>query len=468
MKALFYYIIAVIALAFYFIAFNTVESISGDEAYSIFNAQTEFKDIVHLSMADQNPPLYLFVLKIWIKCFGITEMAVRSMSALFMSSAIVLFFALLRNVFSQPVALITIFFLSVSYSIVYFAQEVRCYALLLLLCVISLHVLYSYFQHQRIYKLVLFSFISVLILLTHYLSVFFLLTVYVTVLFTKDKNTIVKFILTGLFMLLIISPWLIFVLNNMPKKGEFWLQSPSFNNYYFEWIYMFNSRAVFLFFILTLIGYGIYNIFFSSKVKIDSSFNWVLFFSLLSLLPSLMEFSLAQLSPMFIMRYYLYSILGVTAIISFIIYEVYVFNKWASGIMAIVLVVFLSIAYSIHPKKEENWKYIIQNSKDVLGIYPCYVYPSYKTKEVYYYHNRDYFKAVKTFSEKDETNKIYPWVNDTLQVDTIAVVLCLEKDDEKYTKINNSIVNQNYHELKRVEAPNYRGAILLYVKNKNN
>ena len=71
-----------------------------DEAYSINEAQFSVQTIILHSSESDNPPLYYLILHFWTKLFGVSEMAVRSLSAVFSILTSVLIFILVSRNFN--------------------------------------------------------------------------------------------------------------------------------------------------------------------------------------------------------------------------------------------------------------------------------------------------------------------------------------------------------------------------------
>src|SRR5262245_36505017 len=70
-----------------------------DEAYSTSEAQRSLSRIIQDCASTDNPPFYFFLLHFWVKAFGISEAAVRSMSAVFsIASAALLFYYVRKNI----------------------------------------------------------------------------------------------------------------------------------------------------------------------------------------------------------------------------------------------------------------------------------------------------------------------------------------------------------------------------------
>jgi len=83
-------------------------------------------------------PLYYLVLHFWIGFFGISEFAVRSLSAVFGCLSILALYKLGKYLFNVRVAIYCSLFLSVSFFHIYFSQEARMYTLLTLTALLSI------------------------------------------------------------------------------------------------------------------------------------------------------------------------------------------------------------------------------------------------------------------------------------------------------------------------------------------
>jgi hypothetical protein len=110
-----------------------------DEANSVLIAKAGFTGIVDGLSRDNNFPLYYFVLSVWMRVFGDSEVALRSLSAIFYLGGCAATFVLARQLTGESrrgwyAALLY----GVSPLAVRQAQNIRMYALLGMLCGLSL------------------------------------------------------------------------------------------------------------------------------------------------------------------------------------------------------------------------------------------------------------------------------------------------------------------------------------------
>ena len=90
-----------------------------------------------LNAESTNPPLYYLILHFWIKCFGNSELALRTLSVIPSVLAIPVFFGFAKRLLSIRGALIATAILTFSPFQIAYAQEARTFALLSLLLLLS-------------------------------------------------------------------------------------------------------------------------------------------------------------------------------------------------------------------------------------------------------------------------------------------------------------------------------------------
>jgi mannosyltransferase len=109
-----------------------------DEAVAIHSARLDFSGLIDsLAHTEGNPPLYFLLLDGWMRVFGDSEAAIRSLSAIFGTATIVLAFELGRRLATRRVGLVAAALVAFNPLLVWFSQEARPYALLVLLSGLS-------------------------------------------------------------------------------------------------------------------------------------------------------------------------------------------------------------------------------------------------------------------------------------------------------------------------------------------
>lgn len=154
-----------------------------DEATSVLVARDfSFSDIItRFSPGDFHPPIYYFLLKIWISVFGATEIGARSLSVILGSATIPLVFLIGRKLLSEETGLVAALFFATAPLHIYYSQEARMYVLATFLATLLIWFFLRMKEDSgRFYNWVGFIITGSLLIYTHYqtLSLFIVLITY--------------------------------------------------------------------------------------------------------------------------------------------------------------------------------------------------------------------------------------------------------------------------------------------------
>ena len=129
------------------------QSLWADEGNSVALARRSFAEIARRTAFDIHPPLYYWLLKIWVFIFGESEIGLRSLSVVLGILLVYLIWVLGERLFRQPIALIAAFIAALSPLQIYYSQEVRMYILLAVLSSLTvltaLHIFKDYSTDKR-------------------------------------------------------------------------------------------------------------------------------------------------------------------------------------------------------------------------------------------------------------------------------------------------------------------------------
>jgi uncharacterized membrane protein len=157
------------ALRFYHLGH---ESLWTDEILSVELARRPWPALLPATQEDGHPPLYLTVLRLWIGAFGDGETGVRSLSAVIGVATLAAFFALAARLMTMRGALLATLLLACSPYHIYYSQEARNYALLLLLTIVSYVALLAWDARPRPGRAIAYVAATVLLLYTHVFGFF--------------------------------------------------------------------------------------------------------------------------------------------------------------------------------------------------------------------------------------------------------------------------------------------------------
>lgn len=150
--------------------FSIGQSIWFDEGYSILLAKSDFSHLMALTAVDAHPPLYYILLKLWGGVFGFSEYALRSLSAVMLSGAVVLMMLLLKRLFSVRVALLSLPFILIAPFLIRYGYEVRMYSLASLIVVAATYVLVIAYEKQRWWQWALYALVVAVGMYTLYMT----------------------------------------------------------------------------------------------------------------------------------------------------------------------------------------------------------------------------------------------------------------------------------------------------------
>ncbi len=179
---------------------------------------------------DGHPPLYFLLLQGWSKISGVSEAALRLPSALAGILSLPLMYLLGRRLAGETAGILSMLLLALNPMHVAFSREARSYALLFLLCLVSLHLLLDLRDAPGRGRRLALAAVTAAILATHYMGAFFIAAeACLAVFLRKDRpgflrDSALGFAGAAAFFL----PWLPMFARHMLRVGnEFWLPFPT-------------------------------------------------------------------------------------------------------------------------------------------------------------------------------------------------------------------------------------------------
>ncbi len=192
-----------------------------DEAFSVLLSSKSLKNIFFLTIKDNNPPFYYFLLHFWVKLFGSAEYVTRSLSLLFFFLLVVSCFFLIKHLLKDwRISLLGSLAILLNPFLIEYGFETRAYMLFAFLTITA-----TLFYLKR--KYLLSSLFLGLMVFTHNFGIFFLIA-FLAFWFYENKQEIKKkivgFVSLFVFPILVFLGWLQVFWNQWTKVAEgFWI-----------------------------------------------------------------------------------------------------------------------------------------------------------------------------------------------------------------------------------------------------
>ena len=197
-----------------------------DEADTVLLARKPIAEIVQITSADVHPPLYFLVVKASM-VLGPGEFPIRLPSALASSACILFIYLVGRDLFDERTALLAAVVMALSPLQLFYAQEARMYAQLVLLTLFCSWCLMRALRDQGWVWWGLLGLGATLASYTSYFAFPFLLAMLVYVLWTRDRAYIVRFLLTMGIAALFYAPWIgVLFTQSRAIMASHWMERP--------------------------------------------------------------------------------------------------------------------------------------------------------------------------------------------------------------------------------------------------
>jgi mannosyltransferase len=164
-----------------------------DEAVSADYAHGSLRSLWKLaSGGDPNMSLYYFVLHFWIKVFGESETAIRSLSALAAVLAVLVLYRLTSRLFDKRVGLLAGFLLAINPYFIDYTRDARAYTLAVLFVVLAADFLVRELEQPALLNRVGYTLSAVLAVYSHYFAAFVLLAQLLTVIAWRRHRVLTR------------------------------------------------------------------------------------------------------------------------------------------------------------------------------------------------------------------------------------------------------------------------------------
>lgn len=207
-----------------------------DEVFSWNITLTSFYEIVVRTTNDIHPPLYYFILKIWIFLFGDSIFTMRLLSAICTSLAVFFIFGISKRFLKASLTYIPVILYCISPLNLYYSQEARMSGMNLLFNIAAVYYFIRILEEEKPLKelfkkpyFILFILFQSAALYTHYFSFFILAAEIISLIYHfKGAIRLYKPFLTAFsFVLAIYLVWIPPLMIHL-KRGQGWRQKQNF------------------------------------------------------------------------------------------------------------------------------------------------------------------------------------------------------------------------------------------------
>jgi|GEM_PF-2000297 len=197
-----------------------------DELFSFHYSQLPWLESLKLWTWETNPPLHMFVLKLWWYIFPTTEFWARVPSWLFGVASVYALYNFAQRIFDKKIAIIAAAFLALSPYHIFISATARGYSLLILLTILAVDYFHRIFiaNANSRKNQIIFALTHLLLMLTHLTGALVILGE-IIILFSLNRRKIINWVQLGIIPLLL---WLIWAVPsllakaNMDTAGKSW------------------------------------------------------------------------------------------------------------------------------------------------------------------------------------------------------------------------------------------------------
>lgn len=207
-----------------------------DEIYSWHLSQQPFLSIIFTTWSDIHPPLFYFLLKIWIWIFGQSVISLRILPVLCSSISIFFIYPVARKILSEQNSLIVLILFALSPLNLFYSQEVRMAAVNLLFNLASVYYFINLVDSRDSTKGGrLYTIFTILALYTHYFSLFILLTQIIYLIYLKRSRhvNIRLFLKPYLIVFLVYLVWIPVMVIQI-SRGQPWRYEQNIGDVFFQ------------------------------------------------------------------------------------------------------------------------------------------------------------------------------------------------------------------------------------------
>ncbi|MBR1753663.1 glycosyltransferase family 39 protein [bacterium] len=158
-----------------------------DEVFTVLFARSGWRTVLNDYC---NPPVFYIVSKLWIMITPYSETVARLISVIAGVGGVWSIYYMLKRKFSEKTALVGAILMCLSFWGIYYSQELRCYAVIMLLSPLCAISMFNMLEQKRNRDFVWFGILSAIIINTHLYGILFVASNFVYAIFKhlRDKR----------------------------------------------------------------------------------------------------------------------------------------------------------------------------------------------------------------------------------------------------------------------------------------
>jgi hypothetical protein len=324
--------------------------LGGDESFTLFMALQTVPDLVRMLCQGDNPPLWELLLHFWTKIFGVSEVAIRSLSLIFSTLTVIPIYLAGEKFIHRFAGVAASLFYCFSTFSIYMAHECRVYSLIGFATASSVFLFVSCIYRPKTFKFILLTIANLMLMYGHYLSVWIIVMEFVIALGIKPirKKIWKPYLIHAATLLILFSPMFPVLFTRFFDSGVHgtWIAKTTSPEALYDFLWrMCNVPVTTVLAITILISVFIILIINILKKKCKFGNNGIL--TLLWIVPLLVSFVLSYFTGFFLDRYF-YFIFPIFYL-SIASYFLYLFPKRTAFGLSLMGIFAIAMAISCSP-----------------------------------------------------------------------------------------------------------------------
>lgn len=339
--------------------------LGGDESFTLFMALQTVPDLVRMLCQGDNPPLWELLLHFWTKIFGVSEVAIRSLSLIFSTLTVIPIYLAGEKFIHRFAGVAASLFYCFSTFSIYMAHECRVYSLIGFATASSVFLFVSCIYRPKTFKFILLTIANLMLMYGHYLSVWIIVMEFVIALGIKPirKKIWKPYLIHAATLLILFSPMFPVLFTRFFDSGVHgtWIAKTTSPEALYDFLWrMCNVPVTTVLAITILISVFIILIINILKKECQFGNNGIL--TLLWIVPLLVSFVLSYFTGFFLDRYF-YFIFPIFYL-SIASYCLYLFPKKKAFGLSLMGIFAIAMAISCSPDSFTNhfsgWHYNVK------------------------------------------------------------------------------------------------------------